>query len=307
LGEKASLIEAYLRKNYKYTLNLTWNPGPQPLNTFLFDAKNGHCEYFASAMAILARAAGIPTRLVNGFLTGEYNPVGADFIVRESDAHSWVEAYLPDRGWTEFDATPPDMRPADGSFGAQMSHFVDALELFWSSYILVYDDNSQSRLFHNAQNQAQNLESDVRSGSDRLSTGIRETLELWADAIRIVISDKRLWIVLISCALAGAGFLNRVAVRTQWKVWKVRAGRGPISKEVIEYLFLRTARLAQRGRPWKRPSQTWREWTLGLSDSNRRTIALRALGIFERTCYSPEPASNADFRALEDAIRQLKK
>src|SRR5262249_17520144 len=73
--EKASMVQAYLKRHYSYTLNLTWNPGPQPLSTFLFQAKVGHCEYFASSMAILLRAAGIPTRLVNGFLMGEYNAI----------------------------------------------------------------------------------------------------------------------------------------------------------------------------------------------------------------------------------------
>src|SRR5215471_7971193 len=93
--ERASLVEGYLKRNYKYTLNLTWAPGRQPLSTFLFDAKSGHCEYFASSMAILLRAVGIPTRLVNGFLMGEYNPVASDYIIRQSSAHSWVEAYIP--------------------------------------------------------------------------------------------------------------------------------------------------------------------------------------------------------------------
>src|SRR5439155_1103305 len=70
--------------------------------------KAGHCEYFASSMAILLRAAGIPTRVINGFLLGEYNPVGRDYIIRESDAHSWVEVYISGKGWVEFDPTPPD-------------------------------------------------------------------------------------------------------------------------------------------------------------------------------------------------------
>src|ERR1051326_5253444 len=71
--EKAAAVEAYLKKNYKYTLQLTWDPGDQPISNFLFRAKAGHCEYFASSIAILLRAAGVPTRLVNGFLMGEYN------------------------------------------------------------------------------------------------------------------------------------------------------------------------------------------------------------------------------------------
>jgi hypothetical protein len=184
---------------------------------------------------------------------------------------------------------------------------MDALELFWSSYILVYDDNSQSRLFHTAQNRAESLESDVRNGSDQLSNRIHDIAERWAKILRIVLMDQWLWVIVVGSSLAGAAFLNRAALRTQWNIWRVRTGRGKVSKDVIEYLFLRTAMLAQRGRPSKRPSQTWREWTLGLKDAARRQTALQALGVFEKTCYSTEPASVADFRTLEDAIRQLKR
>ena len=121
-------------------------------------------------MAILARAVGIPTRLVNGFQMGEFNPVGSDYIVRESDAHSWIEAYIPGRGWTEFDATPPDLRPAATDIAAQLGHYADAMELLWSSYILVYDTDSQSQLFRSAQEQLQNMQSGFRSGADKWST-----------------------------------------------------------------------------------------------------------------------------------------
>src|SRR6185436_13828106 len=103
---KAVRVEGYLRGKFEYTLSLTWDPGKQPLSTFLFQQKKGHCEYFASAMAVLLRSVDVPTRLVNGFLMGEYNPIGDAYIVRESDAHSWVEVYLPGAGWTEFDPTP---------------------------------------------------------------------------------------------------------------------------------------------------------------------------------------------------------
>src|SRR5439155_3264893 len=136
---KESLIEAYLKRNYKYTLDLSRAPGPQPVTTFLLVAKKGHCEYFASAMAILLRAAGIPTRLINGFLMGEYNPVGGDYIIRQSDAHTWVEVYEAGMGWMEFDPTPPDPNHRELNLATQMLQYVDAMELYWNSYIIIYD------------------------------------------------------------------------------------------------------------------------------------------------------------------------
>ena len=131
--EKASLLETHLKRGYAYSLNLTWDPGVQPLSTFLFEAKSGHCEYFASSMAIMLRAVGVPTRMVNGFLAGEYNVIGGSYIVRQSDAHSWIEAYVPGRGWLEFDPTPPDPNRGYINLAVLISHYVDAAELFWNS------------------------------------------------------------------------------------------------------------------------------------------------------------------------------
>ena len=77
-----------------------------PLADFLFERRKGHCEYFASAMAVMLRTLGIPSRLVTGFQGGAYNPVSGWSVVRASDAHSWVEAWIDGRGWITFDPTP---------------------------------------------------------------------------------------------------------------------------------------------------------------------------------------------------------
>jgi transglutaminase-like putative cysteine protease len=304
--EKASLIESYLRRNYRYTLNLTWTPGPQPLPMFLFDAKTGHCEYFASAMAILARTVGIPTRLVNGFQMGEFNPVGSDYIVRESDAHSWVEAYFPGRGWTEFDATPPDLRPAATDIAAQLGHYFDAMELVWSSYILVYDTDSQSQLFRSAQEQLQNLQSGVRTDADKWTTQIKRFGDWVSRGARGGVGAASLWLTTILIIFCGTAFQYRRDLRTLWRVRQFRKGRGPMNAAVIEHLFLRAARLAERRKPSRLAAQTWREWALGLPDGNRRTMLMPAIGVLEKSKYSVEPLSTADFTILENAIRDLK-
>jgi len=105
--DKSIVLESYLRRNFGYTLNLSGKPGADPLAQFLFVTKAGHCEYFASAMAVMLRTLGIPSREVNGFLPGQFNDLAGDYIVRGSDAHSWVEAYFPGSGWITFDPTPP--------------------------------------------------------------------------------------------------------------------------------------------------------------------------------------------------------
>jgi transglutaminase-like putative cysteine protease len=304
--EKVSLIESYLRRKYDYTLNLTWTPGPQPLSMFLFDAKTGHCEYFASAMAILARTAGIPTRLVNGFQMGEFNPIGSDYIVRESDAHSWVEAYSPGRGWTEFDATPPDLRPAATDLAAQLGHYFDAMELVWSSYILVYDTDSQSQLFRSAQAQLQNLQFAFRSGADKWTAQTKRFGDWVARGLHGGEGALSFWLTALTVIFCGTAFLYRRDLRTLWGVRQFRKGREPMNAAVIEHLFLRAARLAQRGKPSRLAAQTWREWACQLPDGNRRTMLMPAIGVLEKSKYSIDPLSTADFAILENTIRDLK-
>jgi transglutaminase-like putative cysteine protease len=97
---------AFLQSECHYSLKPGRFRTRQPVAEFLFDKKKGYCEYFASATAVLLRLQGIPTRYVRGFTVREANRIGGHFVVREADAHAWVEALLPDRGWVEADATP---------------------------------------------------------------------------------------------------------------------------------------------------------------------------------------------------------
>jgi len=303
--EKASLIESYLRRNYLYTLNLTWTPGTQPLLTFLFETKNGHCEYFASAMTILARAAGIPARLINGFQMGEFNPIGSDYIVRESDAHSWTEAYFPGRGWMEFDATPPDVRATDTGIAAQFGRYRDALEMAWISYILVYDADTQTRLFRNAQDRVQSLQAGFRDETDKWSMRTKEFADWISSAFRRAGSIWFSLIVFVTAAGVAAVQQRRV-LRTKWRIWNLRKGHGDADRDVVAHLFFSAARLAVRRKPSRMPSQTWREWASGVPDASRRSVVLRALAVFEKSLYGVEPVSNSDFSILENAIRELK-
>ena len=306
--EKASLVEGYLKRNYKYTLNLTWAPGPQPVTTFLFDAKSGHCEYFASSMAILLRAAGIPTRLINGFQMGEYNPVGGDYIVRESDAHSWVEAYVPGRGWTEFDPTPPDPNHREMSLALQISQYFDAVELFWNSYVIVYDTGSQLLLFRSAQETVQSMQYRMRRRTDKWVVEGQQLSDRIAAYMGRVFQLAWFWIAAIIFAILGCVIKHRNALRVQIWIWRLRRGHGGTTVDdcVVEELFYRAARLAEHRSPKRRPAETWREWIFALPDPNRRSILARALTVFEKSKYGRLPASGADFALMEEVLRELK-
>jgi transglutaminase-like putative cysteine protease len=153
--DRMQALATYLRTRYQYSLeNLP--VGKDPLAAFLFDQRSGDCEYFASALAVMGRSLGIPTRVVNGFLLGSYNQLTGEYLVRGRDAHSWVEVYFPvseamrrdgfDRPqWITFDATPAaGTQHAAAQNGAGM--LLDALSSVWQEWVVNYDWLRQARL-----------------------------------------------------------------------------------------------------------------------------------------------------------------
>jgi transglutaminase-like putative cysteine protease len=148
--DKAKAIESWLRMNLEYTLELE-DPGTvEPIHFFLFDRKKGHCEYFASAFAILARINDIPTRQVNGFLGGEWNEYDGYIAVRAGDAHAWNEVYFAGHGWVTFDATPASQdrlgRGGNG-FTDRLRRWVDTLRFQWFKWVIDYDLGKQLNVF----------------------------------------------------------------------------------------------------------------------------------------------------------------
>lgn len=104
--DKATAIEAYLRSNYPYDLEISAPPEDQDVaDYFLFDLKRGYCDYYATAMVVLARSSGLPARFVSGYASGDYDASTAEYVVRDLHAHSWPEVYFPEIGWVEFEPT----------------------------------------------------------------------------------------------------------------------------------------------------------------------------------------------------------
>ncbi len=109
--ERVEHIAEVLRTQYQYALRFQRTARRDPVIDFLDTHRQGHCEYFASALALLGRAAGVPTRVIGGYRVAERNPLGDYYVVREKNAHAWVEAWDPDHGWVTLDATPTSELP----------------------------------------------------------------------------------------------------------------------------------------------------------------------------------------------------
>jgi transglutaminase-like putative cysteine protease len=286
---KAAAVVDWLHRNKTYTTDLKRNPDiADPLEDFLFEQKAGHCEYFASAAAVLMRLSGVPTRYVNGFLGGEWNAIGNHITVRDNRAHSWIEAYFSGFGWTRFDATPALMR---SSRMARMQQLIDSLELWWTRWVLDYNASRQIEL-------AQGLAKKIglrRQGSSRFSLPrVRLEHVLWiVGGVATVFIVARTWRRRTSSQTADPGrrWTDDPVCRLYERALRVMAGRGVV-----------------RG-----PSETPRELLARvLRDDPAAGPALSAITrIYERVRYgAEEPAGLPDLEralaVLENAERTKK-
>lgn len=161
-----AILNAFRTEEFYYTL--TPPPlGEHAVDDFLFTTRRGFCEHFASAFTVLARAAGIPARVVTGYQGGEYNAMGDYLLVRQSDAHAWSEVWLEGRGWTRIDPTAavapqriernldaalsqtesvPGRFLRQNPFLSRARLVWDAINNFWNDRIVQYNELKQRAL-----------------------------------------------------------------------------------------------------------------------------------------------------------------
>ncbi|HST61891.1 MAG TPA: transglutaminaseTgpA domain-containing protein [Longimicrobium sp.] len=148
--DRVRAIERYLSTELSYTLELPETRADATVEGFLFRRRAGHCEYFSTAMVVLLRAAGIPSRNVTGFLGGEWNEYGRYMAVTGNDAHSWVEVWFPGVGWMQFEPTPAgrDAYMGDGAGGRWgISDWFGAVEHRWYKWVVDYNLETQLGMF----------------------------------------------------------------------------------------------------------------------------------------------------------------
>lgn len=152
----AAALSQYLQNRYAYELS---NPRPQrgedPVITFLFDTRRGHCELFAAGLTALCRSVGIPARLITGFRASEFNSLGGYYVVRQSNAHAWTEIDAgPGIGWVTFDATPSDQVQAEHEVPqgllASIREVYEHIEFAWIKSIVAFDSRTQKKVLDTA-------------------------------------------------------------------------------------------------------------------------------------------------------------
>lgn len=299
--DRALAIQNYLRGNFRYTLDPPAIQPSDPVGSFLFVSKQGYCEYFAAAMALMLRTVGIPSRLVNGFQTGSYNRVAHDFVVRARDAHTWVEVYFPGYGWVPFDPTPADPNAAPG--GGVFDDYLDALGLFWSEWMVNYDFSHQVRLAGEVERDSRLLDRNV----SRRFAGFKAAGTLLALRIeRTLVLHKLLSLCLLVTMMAGSflaeGRITLDALRLLW-TWKLRPRRVLLKRSEAALVYRQFLSLLRRQGIEKTVTQTPREFAQSLAGSSFEAGAARFTELYYALRFGRVPVPRRDLLSALAALR----
>lgn len=304
--DTARVIESYFQQNFRYTLEMK-SGGADPLADFLFRVREGHCEYFSTAMAVMLRSAGVAARVVNGFQLGEYNDAADVYTVRQSDAHSWVEVYFPETdAWVTFDPTPVEGRP--GSNGAtnsrgRLSKYAEALELFWIQYVVTYDKQEQRSL-------ATSLRSNLgiyRQTAGQLFGELRAELSAWWRQLSIGSGEQgaRMLVnvpllILLSMALGLLMLLIVRARRMSLPGWFVLRRRGKKNYSSIVFYERMIKTLETRGL-LRAPDQTPLEFAASIGVPE----ALLLTRSYNRVRFGAQELTTAEAARVEEWLRRI--
>ena len=300
--DKAAAIEQHLRTQYGYTLDLSGRPGEDPLAYFLFEKRAGHCEYFAAAMTVMLRTQGIPARYVNGFLPGEYNDVGEDYIVRASDAHSWVEVYFPEYGWITFGPTPPAEERARGWF-ARLAFYWDWFDLMWSEWVINYDFVHQVTLVQGLQRNSREWSARTGEFLARMRKAAVELLErgkAGALELRVVLP------VLLGGLLAVVLLVRRRLAEWLRSTWSLHLSRqAKLTPRLATLQYQKMLRLLERGGLRKAAGQTPLEFVAAVPLPELSAPVARLTDLYQAARFGERAGNFQQMAALLDSIRAL--
>lgn len=266
--ERAAAIEGYLRSHFGYTLELPGTLADDPIAEFLFVRHKGHCEYFASAMAVMLRDLGIPSRMVSGFRGAEFNDLTSQYVVRASNAHAWVEAYFPEYGWVSFDPTPAASIPNVTGWTRAML-YVDAMKSFWRDWVVNYDAGQQQVMGRDAADGGRQL---LREAQIWYRLHYQQLLGKARNlSASITNSPKRWGLSAFLVAIAGLLLLNAPRLRRFW--WRRKLSAYPSESPRLAAALWYERMTAVVGRQgWKKlPAQTPQEFLGSIHDESTRT------------------------------------
>ena len=299
--ERARAIEKYLSTNYGYTLQLPGGRHHDQVAYFLFERKKGHCEYFASSMAVMLRIAGIPARVVNGFRGGEYNDLTGNYIIREKDAHSWVEAYFPEYGWVTFDPTPSaNVIEGSGGSWSRLALYMDAAREAWREWVINYDFSHQMRLSAQLSNETGSVQSRLRVWVTRKYKNLVHRVQSWQRGLARLSPEQ----MVMACILLGILLALPFTPRAWRSLQRTRALRNPhrAPRTSASFWYLRLLKKLARQGFRKAPEDTPVEFAASIGDPEIREDVVVFTHHYQRARFD---ASVPDAERLPELYEEI--
>ncbi len=302
--EKAVAIEEYLSRNFKYSLDVPITAQAHPLEEFLFIRKTGYCEHYATAMVVMLRTVGIPARLVTGFLATEWNEYGNYFLVRQQDAHAWVEVHIPQSGWIYMDPTPAVAEEAAGSRWQTWGRMMDHMRLRWNRLFVQYSGADQMAVVRQMKAGSVSITNRAWDSLSALSIGplavqlgnaLRRTAE---ESWRVLVQ----WAGLALLAVAAVAWL---AMKQPW-MFGPRQSLSP-QEQAITQLYRKMVEQFSRQGLSKSDATPPLEF-LSMIGQTWKTAEKEAATITELYCrarFGHIPPTDEELQQAQDSLRQL--
>lgn len=304
--EKANAIQSFLIHNFRYSLDAPLAELDHPLEEFLFSRKTGYCEHYATAMVMILRTIGIPARLVTGFLAAEWNEYGNYYVVRQQDAHAWVEVHLPHSGWITMDPTPPSIENAPDVYPAwhALGRIMDTVRLQWSRFFVQYSAADQLAVVR-----------ELKAGStsarnkafDSMSALFSPFLAMFGGITKYASTGTiRPLVEVLAILLIGVALLLWLGIKRPWVKGMV-GKRMARDEEVIAQLYGRMVQhLAGEGIPKRTTTGPLEFVHLAQAKWNDANSAVASITeLYCRTRFGQIPLTKEELSLAENHLRQL--
>ncbi|WP_068852035.1 transglutaminase TgpA family protein [Planctopirus hydrillae] len=322
--QQAVALESWLRDsgNFKYTLkqarvDLTVDP----VIDFLINRKEGHCEYFNTALALMLRAAGIPSRLVSGFKGGDTNPLNGRFEVQQRHAHVWVEAFLTEPNgkffWGTFDATPVAERNTElETIGGKMTFWQamsSEISMFWSRYVVNVTLNDQEQgVYGPLRDWVASLGGQLKDRTGGIQSLLYGLFSILASPKEWLTVGGMLRLLIILVLFTGLLYVLKYGIKLSLKGFSKYSQKRKVERKVVEFYERFQKVIAQAGLK-RDEAQTQREFALQvthklsqrLHDESVLKLPEELTELFYKVRFGDDVVDAATAQSLDDRLDRL--